>query len=314
MSGRERIKRPEPERTGPIRNWSTLFGPPKGAAPPPFPGFPGPGDMPFPFPGVNGAHFPFPGVNGASFPFPGVNGAPQGPSDVVSRGVATGYRVIEEYMRQGQNVARTIWGGAGGSGGGAAFSGLPGMEDPQQRMEGMARYATQMASLWMDMMSLVIPGALGAYAPPPAGTAGPFSMGGDPPRAPSPQAARAAPAAPWPGAAPAAASPPVATAPIDARGGEPTAVVVEVESSRPTEISLDLRPRSLGLALRIHDLRAPEADKPRLEHVTIAADAEQERVKVSVRVPEGQPAGVYSGIILDERTSLPRGTLTVRIG
>src|SRR6185437_11439349 len=294
----ERIKRPEPERTEPIRNWSTLFGPPNGQRrpepdfgafmPPGFPGAP-------PFPGIPS---PFPGVPS---PFPGV---PSGPGEAVSRGVATGYRVIEEYMRQGRDVARNMWGGFGGGGRGA--------DDPQ-RMDGMMRYASQMTTLWLDMMSMVLPGMLGGYPAPPTGTAGPFWMGRehDAGGAPAPAGFDGGRPPVVPG--PAAHDPGRAAPAPETQGGEPTAVVVEVASPRPTEVSLDLRPRSLGLPLRVHDLRAPEPDKPRLEDVTVTADPDGERVRVRVRVPEGQPPGVYSGIILDERTSLPRGTLTVRV-
>src|ERR1700691_5129885 len=40
------------------------------------------------------------------------------PGDPVSRGVDVGYRVIDEYMRQGQAFAKTIWpAGASGAAG-----------------------------------------------------------------------------------------------------------------------------------------------------------------------------------------------------
>ncbi len=310
MSADERIKRPPPERTGPVRNWSTLFGPPgrpptpgdptvppigMGASPPP--GWPGP-----PISGTPGMPFPFPPPGG--FPMPGAPpfGAPPGRG--VAQGVAAGYRVIEEYLRQGQSVARSMWGG--GSGNGNAWP-TYGAGDPQQLVSGLTRQASQLAGMWLDMLNLVVPGTLGGYGAPPAGTAGPFWMGAEPPPGP---AWPAAPPGPARGEAPRSAPAP---APVDTRG-DPTAVVVEVQSTRPTEVSLELRPRSLGLALRVHELRAPAADAPRLTEVNITADAEEERVKVTVRVPDGHPPGVYSGVILDERTSLPRGTLTVRVG
>jgi hypothetical protein len=76
MEGHERVRRPEPERTQPIRNWWSAFGPP---GMPPFPGMPQP-----------------PGNEPAA-------------ADAVSRGVELGYQVVGEYLRQGQNVARMMW-------------------------------------------------------------------------------------------------------------------------------------------------------------------------------------------------------------
>jgi hypothetical protein len=289
MNGRERIKRPTPERTGPVRNWSTLFGPPASTGaqnPRERPGQGGP-----PFPGMPEIPFPFPVPNGAPFPFPGA------PGKAVSQGVATGYQVIDGYLRQGQNVARAMWGG-GSLGPGR------GPSDPPQLMESLTRQASQLAGMWFDMINLVVPGSFGGYGAPPTGTAGPFWMGGSPPSVPA-----------WPSPARGEPPPPRTPAPQAAtHSGEPTAVVVEVESVRPTEVSLELRSRSLGLSLHVHDLRAPETEKPRLTDVAITTFAEEERVKVTIRVPEGHPAGIYSGIILDEQTSLPRGTLTVRVG
>src|SRR5271165_2433794 len=146
MSSRERIKRPEPERTHPVRNWSTVFGPPGRTTP------------------------------------PGVHGSRPAPTDPVSRGVEAGYRVVDEYLRQGQNVARTMWapfmpGGAwtGNAANGAPPSPFPGFpaspDDVQQRMGAMLRSATDLAMMWMDFMGMGAMGGYGSRAPgsPPPG-------------------------------------------------------------------------------------------------------------------------------------------------
>ncbi|OJT22986.1 hypothetical protein BO221_19015 [Archangium sp. Cb G35] len=258
MDPPERVKKPEPERTQPIRNWNVLF----------------PGTPP---------RTPPPG--GA--PAPG--GAPP-PGEAVSRGVEMGYRVIEEYLRQGQNVARAM--GVPSTGGAPADDGL------QNRMGAMLRSFTDFASLWMELMGRM--GAGGAAAAPgvtpPVGTAGPFPSGG----------------------APVAPEPPKAVAPAPQVVPEPQAVVplgltLDVDSPRRVEVSLELRPRSSTLPLVVHDLRAPEPDKPRITGVGIECLSEEERVILHLQVPEAHPPGVYSGLIVDERTGLPRGTLTVRI-
>jgi hypothetical protein len=247
MDARERVKKPEPERSQPIRNWGVLFSAPQ--------------------------------AKGAS--------APSG--DPVSRGVELGYRVIEEYLRQGQNVARAM--------GVPSFGAAPADEGAQNRMGAMLRSFTDFASLWMDMMGRMGAGAGGAAAPgftPASGTAGPFPAGGGPEATEAPKAV-----APEPQAEP--------------QGMAPMGLTLDIQSARRVEVSVDLRPRSLGLPLVVHDLRAPEPDKPRLTGVTIEGLPDEEWVCLRLRVPEEHPPGIYSGLILDERTSLPRGTLTVRI-
>ncbi len=194
-----------------------------------------------------------------------------------------GYRVIEEYMRQGQNVARMF--GVPYTGGAMPGFAAPGGSAPGgPPMEALFRSFSEFMNLWMQVM--------GARAPA-AGTAGPFAMG-EPP-APVPQQA------------------PVSVPQPQAEGQGQVALTLELESPRRTEISFDLRPRSLGLPLVVHDLRAPEADKPRITGVGLETVPDEERLVLRLRLPAEQPPGIYSGIILDERTSLPRGTLTVRL-
>jgi hypothetical protein len=200
-----------------------------------------------------------------------------------------GYRVIEEYLRQGQDMARTMWNPYAQAQ--APEGGMP------QPMVAMLRSFSEFASLWMDLMGRA--GPLGSARPPdftpPSGSAGPFSV-----NEPEPE--------PRPPPAPVTVAP---EAPATVAG--PLGLTLDLESRRRVEVSVDLRPRSAGLALRVHDLRALEADKPRLTGITVEGSPGEERVTLRLRIPEEHPPGVYSGIILDEHTSLPRGTLTVRL-
>jgi hypothetical protein len=262
---RERIKRPEPERTHPVRNWSTVFGAPNRTTPP--------------------------GVRASS------DGRPV-PNDPVSRGVEAGYRVVDEYLRQGQNVARAMWGpfmpGAGAPPfpGWAGTTGFPQPEEVQQRMGAMMRSATDLAMMWMDFVSLGGLG-MGAFAPQaasyPPGSHAPFPTNGE----------RAAPPA---------------KPPEHAREDRPqTVIAVELKSSRRAEVSVDLRSGSAGLTLAVHDLRASEPDRPRMRGIGIQGFPAEDRVLIRIDVPDDLPAGVYTGIIVDEQSSLPRGTLAVRV-
>jgi len=79
MNAPERLHRPEPERTGPLRNAANYL---RDQAP-------AGGTQPEPAPHA-GAH------------------APDAPDDVVAHGVRLGYKVIEEQIRQGQRLAQRL--------------------------------------------------------------------------------------------------------------------------------------------------------------------------------------------------------------
>lgn len=303
----ERFKRPEPERTGPVRNWSTVFGP-----------------VPLSPPTPHAA--PYPGVGGGP---PGAASAPRGaaPVDPVSRGVEAGYRVIDEYLRQGQAAARAVWSpffpqagaapprearegervnpwtGAAAPWGAAA----PVPDELQQRMGSMLRVATDLAMMWMDFVgagALVPPvaradSAQAPSAPPRQAVAGPFTAGTV---SSAPVAQRAEPA---PQAAP-------APAPAPARDEDRTLITIEVASSRRVEVSVDLRPRSSGLSLVAHDLR-PGTGDARIGGVRVEADAAQDHVTFRIAVSDDLPPGVYVGAIVDEASQIPRGALSVRV-
>jgi len=91
-------------------------------------------------------------------------------------------------------------------------------------------------------------------------------------------------------------------------------VTVALASTQPAEVTLDLRPGAAAQPLIVQSLRATEPDKPRLTDVTLRPADEDEVLTLRVRVPDGQPPGVYNGLIIDERTSRPVGTLSVRVG
>jgi hypothetical protein len=118
MSDDERARRPHLERTEPIRAFGGLFG--------------------FPAPPGDGA-----GVG--SF------------GDVVSRSVELGYRVVDEYVRQGQESARRI--------GERAYGPESAVQDVQQMTTRMVQYASDFMRLWFDVVQLATSGA--TRRPPP---------------------------------------------------------------------------------------------------------------------------------------------------
>jgi hypothetical protein len=254
MSDAERFKRPDLERHEPVRRWTGVFGVP-----------PGP-------------HAP---VNG---PLP-----PNGES--VGRGVDAGYRVLEDYLRQGQSFARTI---AGTRPFGSAAVGGP------QVLEQLARTTLDWFASWFDYMQAM--GRVGSDAPvhstPPREVGG-FDIDGD--RAPAPRTP------------PAPASSRTPTNGFAAHEAHAPLISIDVTSRQRTEVTLDLKPTPAATRLVAHALRAADPDLPRIEHVALEACTNDNRLFVRIAIPDAQPAAMYTGLIIDETTQLPRGTLAVRV-
>ena len=232
----ERIKRPRPERTEPLRAWSNLFGG---------------------------------GATSAS----DREGASLG--DVVSRSVDLGYRVVDEYVRQGQRAAQRL--------SERSFGPDVVVTEVREIADRMTQYTSDVLALWFDVLEVAGGGIVGR------------------PGQAAPRTAGAAPVA----------APPAET--LDRTAHERTRVVVEVVSRQPTEVALDLRPETPVGPFVVHGLRDPDPEKPRLTDVTLRTDGDGGPFALRIRVPDDQPEGTYSGVIVEERTSRPVGTVTVRL-
>jgi len=131
MSDDERIRRPRLDRTQPIRSWARLLG--------------------------------LPTLGEAS-----ASGASGAADDVVARSVGLGYRVVEEYIRQGRRAAEQL----GVRGAGAAPFG----SDVQDLGLRMMRYAADLMGAWMQLMEATSAGVGRSPAQPsspPTGANGP---------------------------------------------------------------------------------------------------------------------------------------------
>jgi hypothetical protein len=255
----DRKKRPMAERTEPHRDMSSMFGAQKEA-----------------------------GANGAQ---PGETA----PDPHVASGVGAGYRVIDEYLRQGQEAARAAWMGGGFPGlGGLGGVGGRGEAELAAMASQMLRYSTELASFWTAMFNNVSrPSPLGDIPRPPM--PGGFDFGGPIP-SPEPPASSTTPA-----------MPPASPAPLP----DATALTLAIDSKRPVEVSARLDPHCPLGKLRVHDLRAADEKLPRLQGAR--AERRGAGLWIALKVGKDQPAGVYSGVIVDDETNLPAGTLSVRV-
>ncbi len=198
-----------------------------------------------------------------------------GIDDVIVRSVEVGYRVIDEYVKRGQAAAQRMQHGAYGP------------QDMARDAQGVAaqlvRSATDLAGAWAEFFALANRDASRADGQAPVAPAAGPTADGAPPVAPS-----AAP--PAPSAAPA-----------------PLRVRIAVTASRPVETMLDLRPVTADRALVVHALRG--AGGARLDEVGVeTADGV---ATIAIRVPAGQPEGQYAGLVCDDASNVPVGTVTV---
>jgi hypothetical protein len=98
-----------------------------------------------------------------------------------------------------------------------------------------------------------------------------------------------------------------------ASNGAADGVSIEVVSRRPIKVSVDLRPNSEMKSLVALGLGAVDSKKPALKDVRFVPDETPGRIKLRIRVPDKQPPGTYSGVIVNRNNGEARGTLSVRI-
>jgi hypothetical protein len=202
-------------------------------------------------------------------------------NDVVSRSVDLGYRVIDEYVRQGQRTAQRI--------NDRSFGPEAVVNDFQEVGTRLAQYASDFASLWIEVMQVATVGGAPRWPAPPA----------DGRQAP------AAHDAPTP-------APPEMVSPASA-AFDRARVKIAVASTQLTEVDLDLRPEAAGRRLLVQALRAVQAEHPKLTDVTFEPAQGSEPATLRIRVPARQPAGVYNALIIDADSSRPVGTLSLRV-
>ncbi|MDJ0850340.1 MAG: hypothetical protein QNK04_18370 [Myxococcota bacterium] len=240
----ERIRRPKPERKDPIRGGTfSLFGAPESAGP------------------------EEPGATEESA------------ADPVARAVDIGYRVVDDYLRQGQKAARLM---AKKSYGPEALA-----NDVQELTAGLMQYGAELMDLWMQLLGQAATG----QAKRPSGEAG---AGG---KAPGPSTEGSPPAPPRPDVE----SRPTGSRPV-------SRVALAVQSPHSTEVDVELDARA-GQALIVQELQNPKGGPP-IRGATLEGG---ERPRLHLVVAPDQPVGTYCGLVLDAATSLPVGNVVVRV-
>ena len=276
MSDRERIRRPEPVRTEPVRHPSAAFrGDARSPGPSPSPAAPVAATPDAPASARAAAPDPF---------------AWQG-DDPVSRAVRAGCEVVETAVRRGFGLGRYpgataaggtagAWGSANGTSWPGAWSGgQPGWSTGQW-VDAMTGAVTLWAQ-WIDAWSAIARSVITGGAEPAGAWSGP--------RAPSPPAPASA-----------------------AAGTRALHLTVELRTARAASVQLDLASvPAPAVALEVHGLLAPPvAAAPPITDVTVSVAADG-GVTVALGSIEHHPAGTYAGAVLAAGRAC--GTLTVRL-
>jgi len=215
-------------------------------------------------------------------------GPPGNPQDPIRRGVVTGSQVVDEWMKQGQQMARLL---------GTPPLGGAGWPDASGRM---MKAASDFMAAWLT-----------SFAAPMSGGTAPWNGGAAPSR-PQDRSTSGPPN----GNGDAAGSH-AAAAGHDAQEARTASVLsgarvtLDVTSKRPVEISIALHCQG-SAKLRVLDLRPEAGNAPRIRAPQLEAlDDDGWRLRISV--PADQPAGTYHATIIDDSADFGVGSLTVKV-
>jgi hypothetical protein len=240
-----RKKRPVLDRDGPIRNWASAVSPESSTSP-----------------------------NGA----PAAGAEPKvDDQDPIVRGVVSGGKVVDEWIRQAQQAARLL---------GSAPASTAGWADASGRM---FKVTSDLMASWWSMLGVLPPNgpaasppgsnhqsAWQAHTPPP--------VRNEEPRSPS------------------------SHEPISSSAGP--RLRVEVASRRPVEVTVDMHRRGVA-KFRVLDLR-PEGDGQRIRGIELEP-WDQDGLRLRLTVPDDQPVGIYHAVVLDAAADYAVGTITLKI-
>jgi hypothetical protein len=240
MGTGERLHRTDPERSGPIRDAATYLR-----------------DAP-------------PGDAG-----PASSQTADTPESAVAHGVRLGYKVIEEQIMQGQQLAQRL-GKATGK------PGATGAADATALIE-------RVLNLYKDVGALCID-AVEAVARSSAIRTG-LARASEAIKAPTGLADVLSPSAPAAG----------------------VRYSVEVASRRRLQVTLDLSMRAGQFVPRVLPLHAADVTIPPLTAVSFDLDPALSEPRLQIDVPDTQPAGTYTGVVVDSASNEPRGVVSVRL-
>jgi hypothetical protein len=206
-------------------------------------------------------------------------------SAAISDMVQLSSEVIEEQIRAGQTAAERLRDGLANS---KELS-----TDVTMLVENLVATTRDVAATWLDLLSIVVR-SIGTQKPAP---------GGGTPR-------------PTPGTKTEVGSSGGAKTVSSVTPADPAISAIPplivVKGVRVKDVKLDLKPHSPHFVPIVHQLLAKDPEH-RLTGVKFEASPDESRLIVTVTVPRDQPAGIYSGTIVDSSSNEPGGTIGVTV-
>jgi hypothetical protein len=209
----------------------------------------------------------------------------------ISNMVQLSSSVIEDQIRAGQAAAARLRDGIANS--------QQLNTDVNALVEGLVATTKDVGATWLDLLSIVVR-SIGTTSPGHGGSGG--STGTGTPQPPTRTRTGIS------GGATTISS----ITPADpASPAEPPQIAVT--GSGVKNVTLDLRPPSPRFVPLVRGLMAGD---PRhgLTAVRFQLTADRTHLVLTVNVPRGQPAGTYTGVIVDSSTNAPGGMVSVTVG
>ena len=95
---------------------------------------------------------------------------------------------------------------------------------------------------------------------------------------------------------------------------QPGTIVCSVRSKRQTAVRLDFHP-PVGKRFipNVHALHSSDQTCPAIEYIRFASAGARSHTVLTIDVPVDQPPGVYTGVVVDDATGEPGGTLILQV-
>jgi hypothetical protein len=90
-------------------------------------------------------------------------------------------------------------------------------------------------------------------------------------------------------------------------------VAMEIASAVPVRVALNVAQTAMHRRLGVHGLFALNSSIPPLQDVEFRREGFADAPTLVVRIPDGQPAGTYTGAVIDFENNEALGTVTVHI-
>jgi hypothetical protein len=229
----------------------------------------------------------------------GGNGGPNGPKSLISESVQQAISnmvqlsstVIEEQIRAGQTAAARLRNGMANS--------QQLNTDVSTMVESLVATTRDVGATWLELLSIVVR-SIGAKSQ----GSGASDSGRGSATAQSTTRTQT-------GTSNGATTVSNVTPADPAVPAEPPQIVVT--GSGVKYVTLDLRPPSPRFVPLVRELLAGDS-KDGLRNVKFQLTADRTHLVLTINVPRGQPAGTYTGAIVDSSTNEPGGTVSVTVG